>query len=119
LEVGAEGVERDDQRARGSVGPEARVDRVERRAGAGARQGLEQSPNDLGDELLVGDRCVAAPGESVLVEEEDQVEVAVIIHLAASELAEADDRPSAPLAVAGTIKDSVASGPAPPLIAGG
>ncbi len=116
-EVVAEGVERQDQRPRRPVGPEPGVDRVERADLGRAPQRLEHTADHLGDELLVRDRLRTAVGLAVGFVEEDQVEVAVIVQLAAAELAQGEDRPAVALAVAGPPWGAEPRGPAVPLVA--
>ena len=100
LEVGAEGGQRHDQGAGGAVRAEPGVDLVERARRGVAAERLEHPLGDLGDELLVGDRRAGPDGLAVLLVEEDQVEVAVVVQLAAAELAQGEDRPAVAPAVA-------------------
>ena len=101
-EVVAEGVERHDQRARGAVGPEPGIDGVER-----ARRRGRSTPSALSTRRTTSvtnssfgiDRAPLGP--AVAFVQEDEVEVAMVIQLAAAELAQADDRPARALAVAG------------------
>ena len=111
-EVVAEGVERHDQRAGGAVRPEPGVDRVERaRADRVPPSALRTRRTTSVKNCSFGDRLGAALGPAVGLVEEDQVEVAVIVQLAAAELAEADDRPPRALAVGGPPRGAVPARP--------
>ena len=101
------------------MGAEAGVNGVEGRAVGAAGEGFQESSNELGEELFVRHGFRAAGGGAFFVEEEDEVEIAVVVELAAAELAEGDDGPVGALVVTSAHGAAVACRAAAPLVACG
>src|SRR5271169_4210925 len=83
-----------DQRARSSVRAEPYVDSVKRPGRRAGSQRFEHALGDFGDELLVGDRCGTARGGTGGLVEKDQVQIAVIVELAATKFAQCENGPT-------------------------
>src|SRR5271157_653610 len=94
LEVLPEAGKRDDQRAGRPVGPQASVHTVKRTGRGVTRQCLEHALGNLGDELLVRDGPAGSRGRAVLLVEKHQIEIAVVIELAAAQLAQGEHGPA-------------------------
>src|SRR5208337_5505139 len=116
LKVLPEAGKRDDQRAGSPVGPQASVHTVKRTGRGVTRQCLEHALGNRGDELLVRDGLAGSRGPAVLFVEKHQVEIAVVIELAAAELAQGEHGPAVAAAVAGPDRGAEPVGPALPLI---
>ena len=112
-EVAVEGVERDGQRAALAGGAEAGVDFVQPAERAELVADADQPLAELAEEVAVDGAIFAAQerrvrrhaaaaafGVAARFEQEDQVEIAVIVRLAAAELAEREDDRLADVAVA-------------------